>query len=257
MIHDDGDALDLLTRVFEADGFEVVAAVTGFRALAHLEGDRSIAAVIAPWDAARAVGGEVYRWALQHRYDLRDRFVFLAEEVPAEFDRLVAGRCLAVPPADPDEIVRVARAAVRQRAQLEAAQDQAAAAPAAGRPTLLLAEDDPTLLAVMSDLLTEAGYAVTRAEGSRAAIRVLEVGDFDAIVADLRMGGGSGAELFRWLRTSRPHLAERVVFLAGEEGAAAAAVAPGRPVFRKGSDSRGLVDALREIVRRVRGQPPA
>ena len=36
VIHDDGEALDLLTRLFEASGFEVVTAVTGFRAQAHL-----------------------------------------------------------------------------------------------------------------------------------------------------------------------------------------------------------------------------
>src|SRR5205814_2260136 len=40
VIHDEGDALDLMTRLFEASGAEVVTAVTGFRAQAHLEGDR-------------------------------------------------------------------------------------------------------------------------------------------------------------------------------------------------------------------------
>jgi CheY-like chemotaxis protein len=256
VIHDDGDALDLLTRVFEADGFEVVPAVTGFRAQAHLEGDRQISVVVVPWEAARAVGGEVYRWSLQHRYDLRDRFVFLAAEVPAEFDRLVGGRCLTVPPADPAAIVRVARGTVRQLAQLDAARGRALVGRDAGKPTLLLAEDDPTLLMVMGDLLADAGYEVTRVEGGRAATRTLDGGDFDAIVADLRMDGGGAAELLRWIAATRPHLAERVVFLVGEEGGGAGAVAMGRPIFRKGADSRGLVQALREIVRRVRGEPP-
>jgi CheY-like chemotaxis protein len=95
VIHDDGEALDVLTRLFEAAGFEVTTALTGFRAQAHLEGERPIDVVVVPWDAAHPVGGEVYRWSLQRRYDLRDVFVFLAAETPADFDRLVVAlQCL-------------------------------------------------------------------------------------------------------------------------------------------------------------------
>src|SRR5678815_6022556 len=96
VIHDDGDALDLLVRLFEARGFEVVTAVTGFRAQTYLESDKSIHVVVAPWDHGHPVGGDVYRWVLVHRYDLRDQFVFVAAEVPADFDRIVGGRCLHV-----------------------------------------------------------------------------------------------------------------------------------------------------------------
>ena len=125
VIHDDGEALDLLTRLFEANGFEVITAVTGFRAQAHLEGARAIDVVVAPWDAAHSIGGDVYRWSLQQRYDLRDQFVFIASEVPADFDRIVGGRCLAVSMVRPAEIVRVALAAVKRRESLEAAREAA------------------------------------------------------------------------------------------------------------------------------------
>ncbi len=87
----------------------------------------------------------------------------------------------------------------------------------------------------------------------RAAIRALDGGD-DAIVADPR--GRRAAPLDR--RRPGRHLAERVVFLAGQEGAGAGAGAGagvGRPVFHKGADSRGLVQALRRR-RRARGPPP-
>ena len=57
VIHDDGEALDALTRLFEAAGFEVTTALTGFRAQAHLEGERPIDVVVVPWDAAHPVGG--------------------------------------------------------------------------------------------------------------------------------------------------------------------------------------------------------
>jgi len=258
VIHDDGGALDLMTRLFEQSGFEVVTAVSGFRAQAHLEGERPIDVVVAPWDQTASVGGEVYRWSLQNRYDLRDRFIFIASEVPSDFDRIVAGRCLAVAMSLPSEIVRVALAALQRRARLEESIEPLMAEDATvleldlDRPTLLLADDDPVLLMVMADLLGEAGYSVSRVESGHAAIAQLEHDDFDVIVADWQMDAGIGAELYRWVCDYRPWLAERVVFLSGEGGDDAAVVALGRPMFRKGQDSQGLSDMLHEIVRQVR-----
>ena len=164
VIHDDGDALDALTQLFEGAGFEVISALTGYRAQAHLDGERAIDAVVVPWDTAHPLGGEIYRWSLQRRYDLRDGFVFLAAETPPDFDRLVAGRCLEVSMARPGEVVRVAIAAVRRRAVLEAARDAAFEEADATRPALLLADDEPVLLVAMAELLADAGYAVSRVD---------------------------------------------------------------------------------------------
>lgn len=257
VIHDDGDTLDLMTRLFEAASFDVITAAAGFRAQGELEGERPIHVVVAPWDATHGVGGDVYRWALQKRYDLRDQFVFLADEVAPDFDRLVAGRCLAVAPNRPAEVVRVAHAAVMRRDALEVARDAAVAAleaGVAGTPRLLLAEDDPTLLMVMGDLLGELGFAVTPVDNGAAAIGALAAGSYDAVVADWHMDGGSGADIFRWIAATKPWLRERIVFLSGQEGDGddAGAVAPGRPMFRKGQDSAALTAVLREILRQAR-----
>jgi CheY-like chemotaxis protein len=247
VIHDDGEALDLLTRLFEANGFEVITAVTGFRAQAHLEGARAIDVVVAPWDAAHPIGGDVYRWSLQQRYDLRDGFVFLAGELAPDFDRLVAGRCLAVPMMRAAEVIRVAVAAARRRKQLEDAREAALEEDDAGRPTLLLADDEPVLLMAMADLFSEAGYAVSRVDSGHGAILLLEHSEFDVIVSDWNMDDGNGADVYRWIVQSKPWLADRVVFLADEESEDAAVVAPGRPMFRKGQDSTALAQTLREI----------
>jgi len=251
VIHDDVDALDIMTRLFEASGFDVVTAVSGFRAQAHLEGDRPVSVVVAPWDTQHPVGGEVYRWALQRRYDLRDQFVFVSDEVPADFDQIVAGRCLSVTMARPAEIVRVALAAVKRRSQLETTRD-ALAEMESTAPRLLLADDEPVLLMVIGDFLAQNGYQVTRVESGHAAIILLHHEVFDAIVSDWQMDDGSGADLYRWLIDQKPGLAERIVFLSDGEDDDPGTIAPGRPMFRKGQDSHALTSVLHEIVRQAR-----
>lgn len=246
VIHDDGGVLDQLTRAFEASQCEVVTAVTGFRAQAILESDRPIGVVVAPWDDKHPVGGDVYRWALQRRYDLRDQFVFLAAEVPADFDRLVAGRCLAVAGDRTAEVVRVATAAIRRRANLDAREP---AARDRAKPSLLLADDDPILLQVMASLFEDAGFAVTQVESGLSAIAHLDQEDFDVIVVDWAMDEGSGEDVFRWMHRAKAWLKDRVVFLAGSlvEVEQINAVAQGRPMFRKGADASALTAAIREI----------
>ena len=247
LIHDDGDVLDLLTRLFESNGFEVVAAATAYRAQAHLDGARHIEAVVAPWDVHHSAGGDAYRWVLKHRADLRTRFVFIADEVPPEFDAVVGGRCLAIPLAALDELVRVSEGIVRR---VRTPPRGIPIAP--DRPSLLLADDDPMLLDAAGGLFHDSGYAVTTVEsGGEACIR-LELRDFDAIVLDWHMHDGSGADVYRWLLKNKPELAPRVVFLCESDADDTGPVAPGRPMFRKGQDFQALSDMLRMLVRNVK-----
>ena len=249
VIHSDGDVLDHLTRWFEANSFEVISAVAAYRAEAYLEGDKEIEVVVVPWDETHVVGGEVYRWVLQHRPDLRSRFVFIANEVPPEFDQLVGGRCLALPLRAIEEIVRVASGIVR-RVRTPPRGVPIVRGP--GRPPLLLAEDDPLLLGAMAELLTEAGYAVSQVDGTQKAIELVEFRDFDVIIADWRMYDGGGKEIYKWILQNKPHLAARVVFLTEGADEDSGPVAPGRPMFRKGQDSQALIGVLKEIVAQVR-----
>jgi CheY-like chemotaxis protein len=105
---------------------------------------------------------------------------------------------------------------------------------------------------VIADLLSEAGYAVSRVESGHGAILLLEHSEFDVIVSDWNMDDGNGADIYRWIMQTKPHLAERVVFLADEEAEDATAVAPGRPMFRKGADSAALTEVLDQIARAAR-----
>lgn len=246
LLHHDAELLDLLTRVFEARGFSVSLAATPMQARTVLSNDRALDVVVAAWDAAHHLGGEVYRWSLEHRFELRDRFVFVGDEVAADFDRVVAGRCLVVPTNDTSEIIRVAEATARRTGKQRSTGTEPPPF-GSGRPTLLLADDDPTLLAVMTDLLTQTGYAVTPVDSGNAATSALDTSDFDVILCDWHMAAGSGGHVFNWVVTFRPWLLPRIVFLTERPSDGADRVVQGRPVFAKGDNSARLIETLKTI----------
>lgn len=77
--------------------------------------------------------------------------------------------------------------------------------------------------------MADAGRAVSRVESGHGAIQRLEHEGLDAIATDGNMDDGHGGH--------------------------AAAVAPGRPMFRNAADARALTTVVREIVRPVRDEP--
>jgi DNA-binding response OmpR family regulator len=179
LIHQDSIMLDTLTRMFEHQGLAVSTAASAFRAESILAEDREVSVIVAQWDATHPLGAEVYRWALSHRYDLRSQFVFLADEVSEDFDALVGDLCLVVSPGQLVELSRVVEAALTRHQQL--AEASAPEQLSLDQPRLLLAEDEPMLLLVMSRLLSSAGYDVHQAESGNRAISALERDDFDVI----------------------------------------------------------------------------
>jgi CheY-like chemotaxis protein len=192
----------------------------------------------------------VYHWVLRNRPDLRSGFVFIADDVPPEFDAVVGGRCLAVPLGAIDEIVRVAGGIVR-RVRTPPRGVPIVRGP--GRASLLLADDDPLLLGAMAELFTEQGYAVSQVDSLKNALELVEFRDFDVIVADWKMHDGNAGGLYKWILKHKPHLAARVVFLSEADLDDSGPIAPGRPMFRKGQDSQGLIDVLKGIVAQVKG----
>lgn len=247
LIHQDSIVLDTLTRMFENRGFTVSTASSAFRAQSILTGDIDVDAIVAQWDAAHPIGAEVYRWSINHRYDLRSQFVFLAEEISEDFDAVVAGRCLVVHPSQLLELGRVVDAALAHRQRL--AEASVPEQLSLDQPKLLLAEDEPMLLMVMGRLLSSAGYDVHQADSGNRAISLLERDDFDVIVVDWRMDNGGGAEVFKFLCLQRPWLVDRLVFLSGGGTTEVEQVAPSRPIIAKGQDSEQLLRVLQDIVR--------
>jgi signal transduction histidine kinase len=82
------------------------------------------------------------------------------------------------------------------------------------RPRVLLVADDAVLTQTVRDAVS-ADHDLVVSSSAAKAIELLSTADFDAVLCDLQMRGLHGMDAFERLRTSRPRLAERIVFLTG------------------------------------------
>jgi two-component system response regulator GlrR len=74
------------------------------------------------------------------------------------------------------------------------------------RARVMLVDDDPDLLRLLSIRLQGAGYGVTAVESGEAAMSQLAVASPDLVITDLRMGGMDGMALFESLQKKNPAL---------------------------------------------------
>lgn len=249
LVHDDPDVLDWLTNLFESRGYEVVIGATAFAARAKLERIEAVA-VLAGWDAGGGAGEKLASWAAEHRPDLRERFVVLAE--PEEVVGGTGGLPVLSASAYDDLMTFVETTTARIGAA--PATPIADEPPAAQRPPrLLLVEDDPHQVRFISEILSGYGFDVTVAEGAGEAIERLAAGDIDVILSDWMMGGGGGAALYDWLLENQAPLLERTVFITGGSTREIRARAPVASCFPKGQDAKLLLAALTRAARRALG----
>jgi two-component system cell cycle sensor histidine kinase/response regulator CckA len=91
--------------------------------------------------------------------------------------------------------------------------------------TILVVDDEEAAARLVSRMLERGGYATRVATGGAEAERILEGEEVDAIVADLRMPGMTGAELVTRTRDRHPQVkaiymsayaADRTALPAGE-----------------------------------------
>ena len=83
---------------------------------------------------------------------------------------------------------------------------------------ILVVEDEKPLRDLQRRLLARIDAVVLTASTGTEAIRVLETEPVDLVVSDVKMPGGSGLELFRWVETNRPGLVDRFLFVTGDVG---------------------------------------
>jgi DNA-binding NtrC family response regulator len=82
---------------------------------------------------------------------------------------------------------------------------------------VLLIEDEPSIMALVSATLERNGYEVVCIESGAEALRLLEKGQFLGVVSDMRTPGGvDGAQVHSWISANRPDLVDRVVIITGD-----------------------------------------
>jgi CheY-like chemotaxis protein len=82
---------------------------------------------------------------------------------------------------------------------------------------VLLIEDEPAVMSYVRAALERSGYTVVCSESGVDGLRLLESGDFQGIVSDMRTPGGvDGTDVHAWVALHRPELASRIVFITGD-----------------------------------------
>ena len=109
-------------------------------------------------------------------------------------------------------------------------------------PKVLLVEDEPMLSELLTEALTDKGFAVHAAVNADGALQHLRSGaDVDIMLTDIDLGDGmDGATLARLARQMRPHLP--VVYASGRRSVEQLDTVPGS-VFLPKPYSLNQVDA--------------
>jgi DNA-binding NtrC family response regulator len=82
---------------------------------------------------------------------------------------------------------------------------------------VLLIEDEPSIMALVSATLERNGYDVVCIESGAEALRLLEKGQYLGVVSDMRTPGGvDGAQVHTWISANRPDLENKVVIITGD-----------------------------------------
>lgn len=114
-------------------------------------------------------------------------------------------------------------------------------------PTILVVEDDAIVRMLIVDVLEELEFAVQEADGSEAALGLLQDLErpIDLLMTDVGLPGMNGRELAEHARQLRPHLP--ILFASGY--AESIEVPPGMSVIGKPFS----IDQLRDKVRGILG----
>ena len=72
---------------------------------------------------------------------------------------------------------------------------------------ILMADDDPTILSLLNKILTSKGYDVQLAKDGSAAENLLQTGQFDLLISDIKMDPVDGMQLLKKTNQMRPHIA--------------------------------------------------
>jgi DNA-binding response OmpR family regulator len=119
-------------------------------------------------------------------------------------------------------------------------------------PTVLLIDDEPSVLRGITHLLRARGYTVLAAAGGDAAVRIAAAEHVDLTVVDFRLPGWRGDVVLVTIMAFQVHLLWRSVFISGDitDGVEEIAEAMGVPLVLKPFDVEELEWHFRRLLSR-------
>jgi len=81
---------------------------------------------------------------------------------------------------------------------------------------VLVIDDERVVVDLLDYFLRSEGHVVETSRDGRAALEKLKENDYDLVFCDLKIPAVSGQEVFRWLESNKPELAQRVIFITGD-----------------------------------------
>lgn len=120
---------------------------------------------------------------------------------------------------------------------------------------ILVVDDEEPVVTLMTEILQMDGHRVTPAFNGAEAIALLNAGDYDLILSDVRMPAVGGPTFFEILQTTRPDLLPKVIFVTGDTMSASTQEflqRAARPVLSKPFDPERLQTMVADNLRETR-----
>ncbi|MCL4474447.1 MAG: response regulator [Actinobacteria bacterium] len=84
------------------------------------------------------------------------------------------------------------------------------------RSRVLVVDDEPAIVELLTDILTMDGHGVDIAKNGKMAMQKLSCGSYDHVITDINMPQMDGRELYRRISEIDPSLAANVIFITGD-----------------------------------------
>jgi DNA-binding NtrC family response regulator len=122
--------------------------------------------------------------------------------------------------------------------------------PAKNTTRILIVDDDPYFLRVLSRILTDEEYQVTTASCAAEAEQTLREGSFDVVISDLRLPDGDGLSILESLRRAGSSVPVVILTAYGEVDTYLAAMNAGAVEYlNKPVRSEELLGVVRNCLR--------
>jgi DNA-binding NtrC family response regulator len=113
-----------------------------------------------------------------------------------------------------ENLLRMAHAALRSNRIIRLGYERKGPELVFSRERILVADDDPSVLEIISASLSEKGYSVTTVADGQQAYEKILINDFDLVICDINMPKMGGAKTVKAIRSQDPYC--YILLISGE-----------------------------------------